>query len=67
MFSGDEVAELIAELGVTHVIWLPDSGLGPWETVLENSSAFRLLRVAREGEAGGSPPACTSAASSRWS
>ena len=53
MFSGDEVAELIAELGVTHVIWLPDSGLGPWETALENSSAFRLLRVAREGEAWG--------------
>jgi sulfopyruvate decarboxylase TPP-binding subunit len=53
MFSGDEVAELFAELGVTHVIWLPDSGLGPWETALENSSAFRLLRVAREGEAWG--------------
>jgi sulfopyruvate decarboxylase TPP-binding subunit len=53
MFSGDEVAELFAELGVTHVIWLPDSGLGPWETALENSSAFRLFRVAREGEAWG--------------
>jgi sulfopyruvate decarboxylase TPP-binding subunit len=51
MFSGADVVELLAELGVTHVIWIPDSGLGLWETALESSTAFRLLRVAREGEA----------------
>jgi len=53
MFPAAQVARLIADLGVTHVVWLPDSGIGPWETALESSSAFRLLRVAREGEAWG--------------
>ena len=51
MFPGPAIAELLAELGVTHVIWLPDSGLGPWEGALESSSAFRLIRVSREAEA----------------
>ncbi len=51
MFNGPEVAALIAELQVTHVIWLPDSGLGAWEAALESSAAFRLIRVSRESEA----------------
>jgi sulfopyruvate decarboxylase subunit alpha len=53
MFSGPDIAKLFAKLGITHVIWLPDSGVGPWEAALETSTAFRLLRVAREGEAWG--------------
>ncbi len=53
MFPASEVAALFAELGVTHVVWLPDSGIGPWETALDSSPRFRLLRVAREGEAWG--------------
>ncbi len=53
MFPGPQVAELIEQLGVTHVVWLPDSGLGPWEAALESSAKFRLLRVSREGEAWG--------------
>ncbi|HEV2968604.1 MAG TPA: thiamine pyrophosphate-binding protein [Pirellulales bacterium] len=51
MFSGSEIADLLAELKVTHVIWLPDSGLGAWENALEESSAFQLIRVSRESEA----------------
>jgi sulfopyruvate decarboxylase subunit alpha len=51
VFSGPEIADLLAELQVTHVIWLPDSGLGPWEAALEESQAFQLIRVARESEA----------------
>ena len=50
-FSGPEIAGTLAELQVTHVIWLPDSALGPWEPALESSSSFRLLHVCREGEA----------------
>lgn len=38
-------------LGVTHVVWLPDSTLGTWETALGASRQFRLVRVCREGEA----------------
>ena len=51
MFSGAEVEAALADLGITHVVWLPDSALGPWEAALTNSSALRLVRVAREGEA----------------
>jgi sulfopyruvate decarboxylase TPP-binding subunit len=50
MFSGEAVAATLAELGVTHVVWLPDSALGPWESALE-ASPLRLVRVCREGEA----------------
>ena len=50
MFAGEAVAATLAELGVTHVVWLPDSALGPWEAALEASSV-RLVRVCREGEA----------------
>jgi sulfopyruvate decarboxylase TPP-binding subunit len=53
MLPGSEVAALLAELGITHVVWLPDSGLGPWEADLESSPAFKLLRVCRESEAWG--------------
>ena len=51
MFPGSDIADLLAALHVTHVIWLPDSGLGPWEAALESSAHFRLVRVAREAEA----------------
>ncbi|MGD9647553.1 MAG: thiamine pyrophosphate-binding protein [Pirellulales bacterium] len=50
MFSGEAVAATLGKLGITHVVWLPDSALGPWEDALE-ASAVRLVRVCREGEA----------------
>jgi sulfopyruvate decarboxylase subunit alpha len=51
LLPGPEVAALFEELGVTHVVWLPDSALGTWEAELESSRVFRLLRVCRESEA----------------
>jgi sulfopyruvate decarboxylase subunit alpha len=51
MFSGDEIAATVQELGYTHVIWLPDSAMGPWEAALESCDACQLLRICREGEA----------------
>lgn len=45
------VLKILVELGITHVVWLPDSALGPWESALEQSKALTLVRVAREGEA----------------
>jgi sulfopyruvate decarboxylase subunit alpha len=51
MFSGEQVASTLAELGITLVVWLPDSALGPWEAALEQSASFQLIRVCREGEA----------------
>lgn len=51
MFSGPEIATILANLGVTDVVWLPDSALGPWEGALASSPQLRLIRVCREGEA----------------
>ena len=55
MISGPQIVDTIAQFGATHVIWIPDSTTGQWEDVLEEASAFDLLRVCREGEAW--PPA----------
>lgn len=51
MFTGPEVVGILTELGYTHVVWVPDSALGPWEEALEASDQLRLIRVCREGEA----------------
>ncbi len=51
MIPGRQIAETFTEWGITHVIWLPDTALGRWESDLETSSSFELLRVCREGEA----------------
>jgi len=51
MFTGQQIADIIGQLGYTHVVWLPDSLLGQWEKELTMDSRFQLLRVCREGEA----------------
>ena len=51
MISGPLLARTIADLGTTHVIWIPDSTLGEWEEALDKCDSFDLLRVCREGEA----------------
>ena len=38
-------------MGITHVVWVPDSETGPWEAALDASPNLRLIRVCREGEA----------------
>jgi sulfopyruvate decarboxylase TPP-binding subunit len=51
MFSGEQVAELLDSLGVTHVVTVPDSTIGQWQAGLERLGRTRLVRVCREGEA----------------
>ena len=51
MYEGHEIVSTLVQLGVTHVVWLPDSEMGPWERVLEDSPSLELIRVCREGEA----------------
>lgn len=51
--EGQAVAAQLVELGFTHVVWLPDSALGPWEEAFEASPHLRLIRICREGEAWG--------------
>ena len=53
MFDGYEVTHLLETLGVTHVVWVPDSELGQWERALVASDRLKLIRVCREGEAFG--------------
>ncbi|MBX7165748.1 MAG: hypothetical protein K1X74_05315 [Pirellulales bacterium] len=51
ILSGAEIVEALGQLGVTHVVWLPDSALGPWEAALDAAPHLELVRVCREGEA----------------
>ena len=37
--------------GFTHVVWIPDSFVGPWESSLIASDRLKLVRPCREGEA----------------
>jgi sulfopyruvate decarboxylase TPP-binding subunit len=51
MFSGDEMAALCTAMGVTHVVSVADSTIGPWHPAIDRTSGLRLVRVCREGEA----------------
>ncbi len=51
MFSGDDIVELLGEMGITHVVWVPDSTFGEWEQAIGSSESLKLVRVCREGEA----------------
>ena len=51
MFTGAEFASECVRAGITHIVWVPDSVIGLWETDLESTAGLRLLRVCREGEA----------------
>lgn len=51
MFSGEAIATLLDDLGVTHVVTVPDSTIGPWQWAIEQRGRTRLVRVCREGEA----------------
>jgi sulfopyruvate decarboxylase TPP-binding subunit len=51
MFTGEQVAALFTELGVTHVVTVPDSTIGKWGDAIERTAGLRLVRVCREGEA----------------
>ena len=51
MFSGEQLSSLLEELEITHVITVPDSTIGRWESAIERSPRVRLVRVCREGEA----------------
>jgi len=53
VFTADEIVAELESLGITHVVWLPDSTLGQWEGALSAASSLSLIRVCREGEAWG--------------
>jgi sulfopyruvate decarboxylase TPP-binding subunit len=51
LFTGEEVAEVLDDLGITHVVTVPDSTIGQWQGAIERRGRTRLVRVCREGEA----------------
>jgi sulfopyruvate decarboxylase TPP-binding subunit len=51
MFSGQQLATLLLDVGVTHVVTVPDSTIGAWGDAIEDSHGLKLIRVCREGEA----------------
>lgn len=53
MFSGDELAALFTTMGITHVVSVADSTIGPWHPAIERAADLQLVRVCREGEAWG--------------
>jgi sulfopyruvate decarboxylase subunit alpha len=50
MFTGKQIATLLRQCGITHVVTVPDSTIGQWEGDIA-SSGIALIRVCREGEA----------------
>lgn len=50
MFTGSQVVSLLQEIGVTHVVAVPDSTLGQWEDDLKASDDIAYVGVCREGE-----------------
>ena len=51
LFTGPEIVAALTSLGITDVVWIPDSEIGPWEPALLAAPNLRLIRVCREGEA----------------
>ena len=50
IFTGQQIVAAMRELGISHVVWVPDSDMGQWEADIE-ASDIELIRVCREGEA----------------
>ena len=51
MIDGPSIVAALEACGITHVVWIPDSELGTWESALASAKSLQLLRVCREGEA----------------
>lgn len=51
MYTPEEITATFTELGITHVVWIPDTTLGLWDEALRASENLQLVQVCREGEA----------------
>jgi sulfopyruvate decarboxylase TPP-binding subunit len=51
MLNPAAAVETLEAAGFSHVVWIPDSALGPWEPALVSSPKVKLIRPCREGEA----------------
>ena len=51
MFTPEEIVAAFTELGITHVVWIPDTTTGQWDNALQAAPEIQLIQVCREGEA----------------
>jgi sulfopyruvate decarboxylase TPP-binding subunit len=51
MLDGAAVVGALLKCGVTHIIWIPDSSIGAWESAIVAEPRIGLVRPCREGEA----------------
>ena len=51
MFTPEEIVAAFTELGITHVVWIPDTTTGQWDNALLAVPDIQLIQVCREGEA----------------
>ena len=51
MFTPEEIVAAFTELGITHVVWIPDTTTGQWDDALQDAPNIKLIQVCREGEA----------------
>lgn len=51
MISPAAASGSISQAGFSHVVWIPDSYVGPWESALASQAGIKLIRACREGEA----------------
>jgi sulfopyruvate decarboxylase TPP-binding subunit len=51
MFSGEQIADSLEQLAITHVVTVPDSTIGQWQSAIDARGRMKLVRVCREGEA----------------
>ena len=52
MFAPEEFVSTLTELGITHVVWIPDTTLGQWDEASaphRKSSWFKSVAKARRG------------------
>lgn len=52
MFTDLQIQSLLTGLGVTHVVTVPDSTIGPWQGAIRDA-AIRVVTTCREGETWG--------------
>lgn len=53
VFTGEQIESILGDVGVTHVVTIPDSTLGAWMPALLASPRLSVIGVCREGEAWG--------------
>jgi sulfopyruvate decarboxylase TPP-binding subunit len=52
MFTGKQIADTLSEMGVSHVVSVPDTTIGPWLGEIDATNV-NVIQVCREGEAWG--------------